>query len=71
MTMVFFRNVFYECTKGKSLEHLLIIGDVYWQWLDGRLDDHVYRKTIAKALDINDIIEKYLGMSARWLQIFK
>ena len=37
----------------------------YWFWFDDRSDDHLYEKTIAKALDIIDIVKFLMGMSAQ------
>ena len=65
---VLFRNVFYECIEGKSgicsLLAMFIGGD---RMVDLMI---IYiEKTIAKALDINDIIKKFMGMSIRCVQI--
>jgi hypothetical protein len=54
MTTVLFRNVFYECIKG----HMFTIGDVFGDdWMVDLMIIYI-KKTIAKALVINNIIKK-------------
>ena len=38
------------------------------EWMVDLIIIHI-KKTIAKALDINDIIKTIMGMSAQWVQI--
>ena len=62
----FFRNVFYECIEGKSGICLLLTKSIGNDWMVD-LTIISIENTIAKALDINNIIQKKnnYGMSAR------
>ena len=51
----------------RKVGHVLTIGD---GWMVNLMIIYI-EKTIAKALDINDIIKNIMGMSARWVQIFQ
>ena len=57
MTVVFFRNVFYKCIEGKSSICLLLAMFIGDNWMVDSMIIYI-EKTIAKALDINDIINK-------------
>jgi len=64
MTMVLFCNVFNECIEGKSGIFLLLAMFIGNDWMVDLMIIYI-EKTIEKALDINDIIEKIMGMSTR------
>ena len=63
LTTVFFNNVFYEYIEGKSGIYLLLVMSIGNDWMINLMIIFI-EKTIAKALDINDIIRKIMGMSA-------
>ena len=61
---ILFRNVFYNCIEGKLGICLLWVMFTDDDWMVDLMIIYV-EKTIAKALDINDIIKKNTGMSPR------
>ena len=64
-TTCFFRDVFYEFIEGKSSIYLLLAMSIGNDWMIDMMITFV-EKTIAKALDINDIILFFLmGMSTQ------
>ena len=60
-TSVLFCNVFYECIEGKSGIYLLLAMSIDNDWLVDLMIIYI-EKTIAKALDINDITNILMGM---------
>ena len=58
----------YECIEGKSGIWLLFVMCIGDDWMLDLMIIYI-EKTIAKALDINDIIKNIMGMSARWVQV--
>jgi hypothetical protein len=64
LTTVLFCNVFYECIEGKSGIRLLLAMFIGDDWMVDLMIIYI-EKTIAKPLDINDIIINIMGMSAR------
>jgi hypothetical protein len=60
----FFRNVFYECVEGKSGICLLLAMSIGDDWMVNMMIIYI-EKTFGKALDINDIIKTFMGMSAQ------
>ena len=64
----FFCNVFYECIEGKSGVCLLLAMFIDDDWMVDLMIIYI-KKIIAKALNINNIIKFFMGMSARWVQI--
>jgi hypothetical protein len=60
----FFRNVFYECVEGKSGICLLLAMSIGDDWMVNMMIIYI-EKTFGKALDINDIIKAFMGMSAQ------
>ena len=63
-TMVFFPLCFYECIEGKSCICLVLAISIGDDWMVDLMIIYI-EKTIAKALDINDIIKFFTGMSTR------
>jgi hypothetical protein len=61
---VLFRNVFYARIKGKSGIFLLLAMSIGSDWMVDLMIIYI-GKTSAKAFDIDDIIKKIMGMSAR------
>ena len=68
MTTVLFCNVFNEYIEGKSCICLLLAMFIGDDWMVELMIIYI-KKIIAIALNINDIIKKIMGMSARWVQI--
>ena len=65
---ILFHNVFYKCIEGKLGICLLWVMFTDDDWIVDLMIIYI-EKTIAKALDIKDIIKKNTGMSPRWVQI--
>ena len=59
MTLVCFQNVFYKCIEGKSSIYLLLAMSIGNDWMVDLMIIYI-EKTIAKGLDINDIIKENL-----------
>ena len=59
----FFHNFFHECIEGKSGIYLLLVMSIGNDWMVDLMIIYI-GKTIAKTLDINDIIKILTGMSA-------
>jgi len=57
-------NVFYKCIEGKSGICLLLVMFIGEDWMVNLMIIYI-KKIIAKTLDFNDIIKKFMGMSAR------
>ena len=64
----FFRDVFNECIEGKLGICLLLAMSISDDWIVDLMIIYI-SKTIAKALDTNNIIKKFMGMSAQWVHI--
>ena len=64
MTTGFFHNVSYECIEGKLEIFLLVVMSIGDDWMLDLMIIYI-KKTIAKALDINDIINFFTGISTR------
>jgi hypothetical protein len=64
LTTILFCNVYYECIERKLGICLILVMSVDDDWMVNLMIIST-EKTIAKALDINDIIKKKTGMSAR------
>ena len=56
-------NVFYKCIEGKSGIRLLLAMFISDYWMVNLMIIYI-EKIIAKALEINNIIKKYMGMLA-------
>ena len=67
MPIVLFWNVFYECIEGKLGICLLLAMSIDGDWMVNMMIIYI-KKTIAKVLDVNDIIKFFMGMSAWWVQ---
>ena len=61
-------HVFYKCIEGKSGIRLLLAMFISDHWMVNLMIIYI-EKIIAKALEINNIFLKFMGMLARWIQI--
>jgi hypothetical protein len=61
MIATLFCNVFYECIEGKSRIYLLLAKYVGNDWMVDLMIIYI-ENTIAKTLDVHDIIKKIMGM---------
>jgi hypothetical protein len=57
-------NVFYKCIEGKSGICLLLAIFIGEDWMVNLMVIYI-KKIIAKALDFNDVINFFMGMSAQ------
>ena len=64
MTTILFGNVFYKCIEEKSSLYLLLVMFIGDDWMVVLLIIYI-EKIIAKALNIDNIIKKIMGISAR------
>ena len=64
----YFCNVFYECIEGKLAIYLLLAMSIGDDWVVDLMIIYI-EKTIAKALDINDFMNFFTGMSTQQVQI--
>ena len=61
--MVLFHNVYYKCIEGKLGIGLLLVMSIDDNWMVDLMIIYI-EKTIAKALDIYNIIKKYGDVSS-------